>query len=295
MSSQNTAHAERILSFALSIAHTHTHTHTLTMGLLGFVDGLWLPVRSAWMIVSCSRLRLPAVAPFVAYCIIVTALWLGMASSVLGVGYYSTRLVDILDDYVGYSFVAVAILFMGMAIVMALVISGLATMVALGIIVAPVLEKLSRRAEEELERQRVRELGLEPTHFTPVYRKVATVWLAELCRVVVFVFAQALASLLYITPLAIVAPAVTIVGSAVFLLLNYTAYSMDRRVMSYSQRVALLRRDPSKALGLAFAMLFLSSVPFVTFLVLPCCVVAGTLLTVELLQTAPHGRIDDHY
>lgn len=70
--------------------------------------------------------------------------------------------------------------------------------------------------------------------------------------------------------------------SALFLSLDYTAYTLDRRGTTFRERRAWLWRHRWPLLGFGSAAFATLLVPLVNFLALPVLVTAGTLLALEL-------------
>jgi CysZ protein len=63
---------------------------------------------------------------------------------------------------------------------------------------------------------------------------------------------------------------------------------LDRHLLRFRAKLAVVRRHLAPCLGLGFVSLFLVSVPLLNLFTLPLCVVAGTLLYCELIL--PAGR-----
>jgi CysZ protein len=82
------------------------------------------------------------------------------------------------------------------------------------------------------------------------------------------------------------APALAAV-SMLFLALDYTGYTLDRRGIRFAEKRRWLRRHLGASLGFGAAALLLCAVPGLNLLALPVLVVAGTLLA---LRSAPPPR-----
>jgi CysZ protein len=82
------------------------------------------------------------------------------------------------------------------------------------------------------------------------------------------------------------APALAAV-SMLFLALDYTGYTLDRRGIRFAEKRRWLRRHLGASLGFGAAALLLCAVPGLNLLALPVLVVAGTLLA---LRSAPPAR-----
>lgn len=82
--------------------------------------------------------------------------------------------------------------------------------------------------------------------------------------------------------LQLIAAAGLFLFSALFLSLDYTAYTLDRRGVSFRARRAWLWRHRWPLLGFGSASFATLFVPGVNFLALPVLVTAGTLLALEL-------------
>lgn len=63
-----------------------------------------------------------------------------------------------------------------------------------------------------------------------------------------------------------------------FLALQFTAYSMDRRLFSYQQRHAFMRRHRARTIGLGTMAFLVMMLPILNALFIPISAVAGTLL-----------------
>jgi CysZ protein len=72
--------------------------------------------------------------------------------------------------------------------------------------------------------------------------------------------------------------------SMLFLALDYTSYTFDRRGLRFADKRRWLRRHPGASLGFGAAALLLCALPGLNLVALPVLVVAGTLLA---LRSAP--------
>jgi CysZ protein len=79
-----------------------------------------------------------------------------------------------------------------------------------------------------------------------------------------------------------IGPALAAAASAAitirFLALQFTAYSMDRRLFTYAQRREFLRRNRARTIGLGSMAFLVMLVPVLNALFIPVSAVAGTLL-----------------
>jgi len=80
----------------------------------------------------------------------------------------------------------------------------------------------------------------------------------------------------------LVAVAAGLLFSALFLALDYTGYSLDRRGVSFRERRAWLWRHRGAMLGFGGAALASHALPGLNFVCLPLLVTAGTLLALEV-------------
>lgn len=140
------------------------------------------------------------------------------------------------------------------------------------VIASPFLDVLSQKVE------RLRTGGLVGSS-TSALRVVV-----EDAKRTAFLLAGWLALLLLglVPGLQLIAAAALFVFSALFLSLDYTAYTLDRRGVSFRARRAWVWQHKWPLLGFGTAALATLFVPGVNFLALPVLVTAGTLLALEL-------------
>ena len=81
-----------------------------------------------------------------------------------------------------------------------------------------------------------------------------------------------------------------------FLTLQFTAYSMDRRLFTYGQRREFLRRNRARTVGLGSMAFLVMLVPVINAFFIPVSAVAGTLLFCDTQRPATGpgvaGRVD---
>jgi CysZ protein len=153
-----------------------------------------------------------------------------------------------------------------------------------GVIASPFLDVLSERVEAVLAGEPPRESA---GWWEPI-RASARAVLEEGKRTLFFLAVQ-LAILLFglipgMQPLAVVAG---VLFAALFLPLDYTGYTFDRRGIPFRVRRAWVVRHRAASLGFGFAALGTFLVPGLNFLCLPWLVTAGTCLAVEIGIPAP--------
>jgi hypothetical protein len=281
----------------------------LTKCIIDVARGLLLPATAFLLIASNSKLWLWSLLPLVTFVSVVVTLYLVLASSLFGATYYSWSIRDVLDDFIAEHFVFSALVLVALAALTALVLSGVCTVIVMGLLTAPILSHLSLLVEQicDLEsRSPVIPLTdnatsramtsadalLQQQQRSSTWQSVVRsliIWYAEVRRLGLLGVAQCLSLVLFVTPLAPLAPIINIVAAGAFLVLNYTAYAMDRRFMPFETRRMLLLRNWPLATGFGCSLLVLCSIPFISLLTLPCFVVAGTLFAREIL--VQHGKV----
>jgi len=89
---------------------------------------------------------------------------------------------------------------------------------------------------------------------------------------------------------ALLAPPVLVAVTVLFLPLEYAAFALDRRRLSFAERRAWLAEHRARALGFGLAAFGLGLVPGLNVLLLPALVTAGTLLVLERPPRGAAGR-----
>ena len=148
-----------------------------------------------------------------------------------------------------------------------------------GIVAAPFLDVLSERVEEIVAGERLRAGGGVADALRAALRSIV-----EECKRTLFFVAVQLAILLFglVPGMQPVAAAASLVFTALFLPLDYTAYALDRRRVPFRARRRWIFAHSSEMLGFGGFGLALFFVPGLSFLCLPWLVTSGTLLVLEL-------------
>ncbi|MEX2209013.1 MAG: EI24 domain-containing protein [Myxococcota bacterium] len=148
-----------------------------------------------------------------------------------------------------------------------------------GVVAAPFLDVLSERVEAIVTGARAR----AGAGFGDVLRTALRSIVEESKRTLFFLGGQLAILLLGLIPgLQPVAAVASLVFSALFLPLDYTAYALDRRRVRFRARRRWIFAHRSEMLGFGGFGLALFFVPGLSFLCLPWLVTAGTLLVLEL-------------
>jgi CysZ protein len=148
-----------------------------------------------------------------------------------------------------------------------------------GIVAAPFLDVLSERVEQIVSGEPARPSG----GFADLVRVASRSVVEEGKRTLFFVVVQLAILLVGLAPgLQPVAAAASLVFTALFLPLDYTAYALDRRRVPFRARRRWILAHSREMLGFGGFGLALFFVPGLSFLCLPWLVTSGTLLVLEL-------------
>lgn len=148
-----------------------------------------------------------------------------------------------------------------------------------GVVAAPFLDVLSERVEAIVTGQRAR----EGSGFGDALRAALRSMVEEGKRTFFFLGVQLAILLLGLIPgLQPVAVIASLLWSALFLPLDYTAFALDRRRVPFRARRRWIFAHRTEMLGFGGFGLALFFVPGLSFVCLPWLVTAGTLLVLEL-------------
>ena len=148
-----------------------------------------------------------------------------------------------------------------------------------GIVAAPFLDVLSARVERIVSSEQEAAGG----GLAELVRNASRSVVEEGKRTLFFVSVQLAILLLGLVPgLQPIAAVASLVFTALFLPLDYTAYALDRRRVRFGARRRWIFAHRAEMLGFGGFGLVLFFVPGLSFLCLPWLVTSGTLLVLEL-------------
>jgi uncharacterized protein involved in cysteine biosynthesis len=137
------------------------------------------------------------------------------------------------------------------------------------LLASPILERLSRRVEEQVRAERMEHAG-------------GLKWeIAQSMRAALY-FVLAAPGVLLLSLIPFVGPPLGMLWGAHALALQQTDLPLTRRGLTFSQRRAWHRRWRPESLGFGLAGLITLLVPFANVLIAPVLTVAGTLFVLEL-------------
>lgn len=144
---------------------------------------------------------------------------------------------------------------------------------------APWYANLSRAIEEIVTQKVAIEI---PTQFWPELRRALGFAVGRLGIALL-----ALVAILPLNLLPIIGPVLATVGNflvgALLVSLDFLDATLDRRLLSFNQKLDYLKRYPALCAGFGAVSLPLSSIPLLNFITIPICVAAGTLLYCEVI------------
>ncbi len=177
-----------------------------------------------------------------------------------------------------FEFLAGGVLFIA-ATVLALV----GALLTANVLAGPVLDELSKRVEK-LVSGAIDEV--ESVNLWAFFRdNVRIVW-EDLRRILFFGAVQAAIWFLgmAIPGAQLVAPVAMVFVVILFLPLEYTAYTLDRRQLSFRERRSWALSHKPEMLGFGSGAFLVCMVPGLNFLAMPIFVVSGTLLVLRLAE-----------
>jgi CysZ protein len=168
--------------------------------------------------------------------------------------------------------VAISVLYwLVLSVVLALIFVPVATVIA-----SPFNDLLSEKVEFRYKGVRVD----EPFSLRSIWRGIRVGVIGDLYRAVKLALLLLLAFCLNIIP--VIGNAAAVAASAfltiMYLTLEFTSYSMDRRYYTWDRKKRFLRRHRARTLGFGTASFFLMLVPIVNAAFIPISAVGGTLL-----------------
>jgi CysZ protein len=145
------------------------------------------------------------------------------------------------------------------------------------------------RLSSQIELLRVGQLPLEPeVGAAAVLRDLARAVGFELKKLALVLLVGLGLLLLNLIPVAgqILATAGGVALGATIACLDFLDYPLERRLLSFRQKLGLIRRHLPATAGFGLVCLGLVSVPFLNLLAIPICVAAGTLFFCERIRPA---------
>lgn len=116
----------------------------------------------------------------------------------------------------------------------------------------------------------------------PLWKEIAIAPLTELKKLAYFLSRTIPFLVLFFIPgMNLIAPLLWVAFSAWMLALQYSDYPMGNHGLVFRIQRQLLAKQRSLALGFGAAVLFITLVPIVNFLVMPAAVIGATLMWVE--------------
>ncbi|MBC7882382.1 MAG: EI24 domain-containing protein [Anaerolineae bacterium] len=144
---------------------------------------------------------------------------------------------------------------------------------------APWYGTLSRVIEEIVTQKVVTEI---PTKFWPELRRALGCAVGRLGIALI-----ALVAILPLNLVPVIGPVLATVGNflvgALLVSLDFLDAALDRRLLTFTQKLDYLKRYPALCAGFGVVSLPLSSIPLLNFITIPICVAAGTLLYCEVI------------
>ncbi len=81
-----------------------------------------------------------------------------------------------------------------------------------------------------------------------------------------------------------------VVVSSYMFAYEYLGYPMDRKRLSFKEKKAFLRSNLVSAVGFGLGNVAVATIPFVNLLLIPCAVVGGTLLYLDITEPLKAGQ-----
>lgn len=153
---------------------------------------------------------------------------------------------------------------------------------------APWYARLSSQIEEDQLRQQPMEAQTGPGTFV---RDLGRAVRFELQKLLLVVLVGVGLLLLNVVPVAgqLLSTAGGIALGATIVCLDFLDYPLERRLLSFRQKLGLIRRNLPATAGFGLVCLGLVSIPFLNLLAIPICVAAGTLFFCERMSRARFG------
>lgn len=179
----------------------------------------------------------------------------------------------------------------GLMVVVLFAVAIVAALLAANLASAPFLERLSARVEILARAGQTR----APTGEASVPAAILRSFAAEIQRIGFLVLTWAVLSLI-----ALIVPGATFVTTpllvaftVLFLPLEYAGHALDRRGMSFRDRVRFVRANWAMAAGFGSVAFVACFLPGFNLLVMPALVTAGTLLVVRREPASEEARVSD--
>lgn len=240
-----------------------------------WVEGFRYPFQGGRYILRHRKLLLYAVAPT----IINVVVWAGVFA--IGFTYYFGWLDRLVPRgqtwYWTIVFIVLSVLF-GLLLLLAMVY--LFSVVG-NVLASPFNDALSQRVEELLKGGRME----ERFSIRAMLREGRQAVIQEFKRIALFLCVLALLALLNLIP--IVGTALHIwlgaMATLLFLAMEYTGYTMDRRHLKLRFRLRIIRSHPEVLLGFGCGVFVLLFIPLVNFFCIPASVAGGAMLCLQRL------------
>ncbi len=238
-------------------------------GLVGFFWGMSLPWRGLSFLWERRRLWPLAAAPFlISFILYVGGIYLAWSWAY---GWLEATLLDRAWGWRVLAYVLAIVLWGLMLIVAAVTFIPVATLVA-----NPFNDLLSEKTE-----RLYRGLAVdEPFSLRALFRALRVGLVGEMARALTTLALLTLALSLNLIPVAgqILSAAASAWIAIAFLSLEFTSFSMDRRLYTWGEKRAFLRRYRAATLGFGAMSFLIMIVPGVNALFIPVLAVAGTML-----------------
>jgi CysZ protein len=246
----------------------------------GFVAGLTYPFRAFAVLASAPRLWRYVVIPILVNVVVAATLYAGLL-------FGGFRAVDAivagLPEWAAFVSVLLRVL-----LIVGLLIGAGFVLVRFGVVLgAPWYSQLSA----QLETLRFGGLPEAGGGAGAALRDLGRAVAFELKKLLLVLVIGVLLLLLNLIPGAgtILATAGGIALGATIACLDFFDYPLERRLLSFRQKLGMVRRALPASAGFGLVCLALVSIPFVNLLAIPLCVVAGTLFFCDRLAGSVPG------
>lgn len=244
-----------------------------TRKIIGFAEGFSCPFKAGHFLIAHPRLLVYVIIPFLINAFVFTgAVWFGL-------DFFNDTVLTLIPQGEAWYWVILYYFLWVLAVLATALLVFFSFAIIGNLIASPFNDLLSERTEELIAGRK----NEETFRFGRFLRESLHIVLEEVIKMSIFLVGMLVLLLLNLLPGfgTAIYTALSVLWTAIFLVVEYTGYVFQRKKLSFRDQRQFIRRNKSVSLGFGFGALCLLAVPFLQFFTIPLSVVGAVQLLDE--------------